>query len=224
MSVTGDQIVPAMFYFSTTSAIPWEDLQESRKSGFVLMPRERCELLLRAVNGDSLPVRDWHRLVGARVQDLPDDTQMGLFRGAIPALKVALNRVVEEPATAIQAMGLNAAEIVNGEVAIFPEFSRVDSTWVIRERVIAHSVGAALVHALTLFLDASLEFGRLLRRCSFAECGRFAFGDPPDSPGQPPNFYCNKQHRLDDKRARARERVAAKRAGMSVAAWRRKRK
>ena len=226
MRVTGDQIIPAMLYSARTDAsVPWGMFADAISSAPLLTPRERCEALLRAVNGEALAIKEWDGLVGAPIQpSLPPNAAVPLVDAALPALRGALDRIIEDPDTATAEISANVANILNGEVVTFPEFAVVDGDWTKQERVVASSIGPALIYALSLVLDPRLEFGRLLRRCQLDECSRFAFGEEPRTPGQPPNFYCNNDHRDLHKRAQTRERVAASRAGVSVATWRRKHK
>jgi len=213
-----------LFYLlgNTEHVVPWSRLREAT-AGEPLTQRGRCELLLRAVNGDRLPATEWNRLVGAQLV-------VGLNAGTYPmpaseaaALKGALSRVVEDPATAISVMGRNIAEIRNGRVLTLPAITVNGRAWELSEHVLAESAPSALIYALSLFVDPTKPFGKRLRQCAYAECGRFAFVGQPTGPGQPPNHFCNAEHRKQFNRAESLVRMhqmRAKRAGLSVAQYR----
>jgi hypothetical protein len=217
-----DEALRAIFYLgSANQSIPWDKLNELKKGYAPLSPRERCDIFLRGINGDRLKVREWNRLVGVPVHEsMNESSDMGLFEHAIPPLRASLDRIVEHPKTAIIDIGSSLAKIIDGEYFVFPEVEFDGQAFVERERVVATSLGIALAYALKLFLNP--EIGGLLRKCGWQECGRFALGEPPKTSGQPPTFYCDDEHRRADILRQARERVAAKRVGMTVGKWRAK--
>jgi hypothetical protein len=145
---------------------------------------------------------------------------MGLFEHAIPPLRASLHRIVAHPKTAIIEIGADLAQIIDGQYFVYPEVEFDGQNLVERERVIAKSLGIALAYTLKLLLNP--ELGGRLRQCGWQECGRFALGEPPKKSGQPPTFYCDGEHRRADILRQARERVAAKRVGMTVEKWRAK--
>jgi len=203
---TPEEMVAALLYLVPATTVPWEQLLAATAKLEPLTQRERCELLLRAVNSDRLSPTMWARLVGAHESTPGIDTQ--LYKGAMPALRAALARVVADPATAIVDIGANSAEIVNDSVMLIPKVSVDAGKWVQGERVVGRSRGHALAYALNLFLDPEKAFGRLLRQCRWSKCGRFAIGEPPKSRGQPPNYYCTPEHRREGELEQTRERVA----------------
>jgi hypothetical protein len=218
---------PAMLYACTTeSLIPWEWISESRNSGPFMSERERADLLLNAVNGDWLRVREWARFCGAPLSNLKfqisvegsswDDQKVPLVDQARDPLRATLEAVMREPETAIP-IEKSAAAITDGRVIRITE---VSEHGVPRDRIIAHSIGPALIFALGLILDPDKPYRRLLRQC--AMCKRFAFGPPPETRGQPPNYYCSDEHRDTHRRQQNRERQAARRAGLGVERFRKR--
>jgi hypothetical protein len=224
LNFAGDDALPAIFYLgSANQSVPWDRLNELKKGYPPLSQQERCEIFLKGINGDRLKVREWNRLVGVPVHEaMNESTEMELFEHAIPPLRASLDRIVEHPRTAITEIGGNLANIIDGEYFVFPEVEFDGKSFIERERVMATSLGVALAYALTLFLKPDLKFGELLRKCGWRECSRFELGEPPKTSGQPPTFYCNDAHRQKDVLRQTRERVAAKRAGMTVEKWRAK--
>jgi hypothetical protein len=216
----------SLYQARTDSQIDWEKLKQLRDRVPLLNDRERCELLLRAVNGDALPVDDWHRLVGAPLSpgavafSMPKGALVPLYEDARAPLRAALERVVADPYTAKEAITGNASQILKGSVIELPAHVRSGRKWVKRRRVVAESLGPALIHALDLFLDDPEKLGSLLRRCMLPECGKFAMGQPPTTRGQPRNFYCTREHQRKHARLAGKERSAAHRAGKTVEEWR----
>jgi hypothetical protein len=217
-----------LFYWfgSTDHLVPWDKLHAVLKSTEPLSQQERCALLLRAVNGDQLSALDWKRLVGA---PLADGLRAGTFttpEEAREPLRAALGRVVEDPGTAIDAMGRNINEIRNDYVLTVPVVTVKGRTWKLQERVVARYASEALIYALSLFVDPAKPFGKSLRRCAYAECGRFALaGQPTGRPGHPPKYFCNAEHAKAFKRAESLERMhrmRASRVGISIAEFRRR--
>jgi hypothetical protein len=231
MSVTKHDFVPALLYASTTeSLIPWDWISESRSAGLFMAERERAQTLLRAVNGDSLPVREWGRFCGAPLNNPMfrvsvegsslDDLRVALLDQAKNPLRAALEAVIHDPEAAIPEIGRNAAAITDGRVVRITEISEHG---VLRERVIAHSIGSALIFALALVIDLGKPYRKALRQCALPACSRFALGDPPETRGQPPNFYCPKtDHRVSHRRQQASERQAARRSGVTVRTFRKR--
>ena len=156
-----EQLMAGLLYESTTeSMIPGDWLRESGEEWKLMTDWERVELLLKAVNGESIPVREWSRLCGAPLSasafniavkgktDSPDFT-VPLYEQAKPSLRAALDGVIREPDVAVVKIEKNAREILRGRVLMVTE----EVGGVPRDRVIAHSIGAALVFALRLVLD-----------------------------------------------------------------------
>jgi hypothetical protein len=203
---TSEEMVAALLYLVPPTTVPWDELLATTAHVEPLTQRERCELLLRTVNGERLPASLWSRLVGAN--ESTPEIETPVFKGALPALRAALTRVVKNPATAIKDVGTNSAEIVNDAVLVLPRVSVVGRRWVASERLVARSRGHALAYALNLFLDPDKPFGRYLRQCQWSECGRFAIVRPRKTRGQPPTHYCDSTHRRKGELARMRARVA----------------
>ncbi|MGH9644843.1 MAG: hypothetical protein ACRD3Q_20765 [Terriglobales bacterium] len=219
---------PWLLYGATTQTlIPWEWISESRDSETFMNENERAKALLRAVNGDSLTVEEWHRFCGARLQGgLLRMEAMGsnwerqrvpLIDEAKLPLRAALEAAMREAETAISEIQRNSSVITDSRVLRVLELSK---DGVPRDRVIAHSIGPALIFALSIIVDRDKPYRRLLRQCEWPSCGNFAFDSPPETPGQPPNYYCSDKHQLNHRRERAKERQAAHRAGVSVEAFR----
>ena len=229
MRVTGDQIVPGLLYMSTTeSLIPWEWISESRNDELYMTEVERAETLLRVANGESLKVWEWHKLCGARLdmgalrvanQAAWDDLSIPLVDETRLSLRTALDAALRDPYDAVREIEKNAAKITSGRVLTITEISEQG---VPRDRVIAHGIGPALIFALCLILDPEKPFRRKLRQCELPACARYEFGNPPQTRGQPPNFYCSDEHRLTHNRQQSNERKAAQRAGLSVSKFRKR--
>ncbi|HEX3948224.1 MAG TPA: hypothetical protein VHW95_00070 [Steroidobacteraceae bacterium] len=241
---------PSLLYGSTTeSMIPWEWLANSGETAPSLTERERVDMLLRAVNGDWLSVPEWTRMCGAPLNTvLPpsspeakelskfwaahsnpesgtnsrswEDQRVPLMDQARESLYAALSAVISEPETAVPEIAKNVAGILDRRVIRVTELSEHG---VLRDRIIAHSPGAALVFALGLILDPEKPYRRRLRQCALPVCSRFAIGVPPETRGQPPNFYCPETTHSDDHRKqRNKERAAASRAGVPVEKYRKR--
>lgn len=233
MSVTRTEIRDLraflLYQMTTETRIPWEWIQQTKGSEHCMTERERVEMLLRAVNGDGFPRRDWERLCGAPLNaqafvtggDLTvfDKPGVPLIDSARTALRGALEGIRREPDRAIPEIAANTKRILDGRVIRIAEISKLG---VPRDRVIAESVGSALVFALTLVLDRERPYRRLLRQCALDECGRFALGKPPKTRGMPPNFYCSEEHRDAYRRQQAAERQAAYRKHQAAALRRKK--
>jgi hypothetical protein len=244
---------PALLYASTTdSMIPWEWLAKDSALAYVT-EQERVDMLLRAANGDCLPVPEWTRICGAplnnsmlsvsptsqQAEDLRqfwadhsnregsgthssswwDEQRIPLVDQAREALHAALEVIVKKREAQVPEIAKNVAGILAGRVIRVTELSEHG---VLRERVIAQSPGAALILALSLIVDSEKPYRRRLRQCALPVCSRFAIGVPPETRGQPPNFYCSDKHRDEHRRQRNKERVAASRAGMPVRNYRKK--
>jgi hypothetical protein len=201
--------------------VPWEQLRQAIAAiGDPLTQRERCELLLRAVNGDALPGAQWDRLIGVRLVE-------GLKSGAWPLsaakaeeLRRTLRRITEAPDAAIDTMG-HSVTSHNERVLTLPMLSVQRRRWVVREHIVADRPEDALAYALSLLLDPAKEYGRQLRCCAYPPCTHpFQFAPPRTGPGQPPTHYCTAEHEQEHKRQLARERKAANRAGMSAEDYR----
>lgn len=225
MHVTAERrVLSARLYLaSTDGAVPWIQLSEIKTGYPPLAPRERCEIFLRAVNGELVKIRDWNRLVGVPLlKGLAEDVHVELFKEPLP-FRLWLNRIIEDPETAFSERGAQVnALMLNGAYFIFPEVEFTDGVRITRERVIARTLDAALQYALNLFFDPELQYGRQLRKCSWQECGKFALSEASNKPGQPRSFFCDDSHRKRETLRQTAERVAAKRAGMTVEKWRAK--
>lgn len=231
MTPPTDDFRPTLLLAATTdSMIPWEWIGESRNPEFYMSERERAEMLLGAANGESFPVREWSRICGAPLTGGPlhvEGSSWSHWSGQLVALveqarlplRAALTALIREPDTAVPEIFANAAAITDGRVLRVMEIAENGA---VRDRVIAHSIGAALIFALSLFLDAA--YRRLLRQCEWPTCGNFAFGSPPKTRGQPAKFYCSKEHRMNHQREQSRQRQAAHRAGVPVRKFRKMRR
>jgi hypothetical protein len=211
------QFVSESAFASTTDhLVRWDEAWQAIQPLEPLSPTQRCELFLRAVNGDELTGPDWSRLVGAPV---------GAIAAAIPAparksLRNGLVRVISNPKTAIKSFGANSAAIGNNNVVAYREKTVIDGRWTYAERILARSPAEALIYALDLFLDPEKDFGASLRQCCREGCDRFGLAKPQTTPGYPPNFYCTPEHRDEHKRKQAIERARAQREGMTVDEYR----
>jgi hypothetical protein len=220
--VTVEDFIAKNFYSATTEAvIDWSELSSSIGSIEPISRRRRCELLLRAVNGDPLRMSDFSALAGAPLKTFPlamsgdvSALHVPLFARARDALCASLQRVLDDPETAIDDVGGNTARIVNSHVIVIPEVRVISGKWIRRERILARSPAEALVYALNLFLDPELDFGKYLRRCNLDSCKRFAIGDPPLGRGQPPKYFCKDAHRDQFVREDAARRKRKERGSM----------
>jgi len=88
-------------------------------------------------------------------------------------------------------------------------------------RVIAPTVLRAFGYVLSLLLDDERAEGARLRRCQLESCGAFFLKEKPEI-GQGRFRYCGKDHQEQAERMKSAERVAAKRAGLSVHEWRKR--
>jgi hypothetical protein len=223
MTVTNGNLDELVYLIGNTEhVVPWKALQGTLDDQVPMTQRERCQMLLRAVNGDELPVADWNRLVGA---PFVKGWHQGMWRlpeiAAVP-LRAALGRVADDCETAINELGDNIDAIRNGYVLTLPEVSMRGRKVDLRERVLAYSLPEALIYALALFVDPEKPFGKLLRKCKMPGCEKFGFVDRPPHPGQPRNYYCGEEHESDYERYLGRERKAAARAGLLVDEYRRR--
>ncbi len=237
MSVTSNVTDPydfravVLYAGATDSMIPWDWISQSKGFGTFMTEHERVEMLLDAVNGERLLVKEWTRLCGAplkgAIEVVPptegsstwvwEEQRVPLIQQARDSLREALEGILREPEKAVPEITENVAKIVDGRVIRVTEISELG---VPRDRMIAHSIGAALIFALTLVLDDGRPYRRLLRQCALPACGRFALGTPPKTRGMPSNFYCSDEHRRTHRRQQATERQAAYRAGLPVALMR----
>lgn len=215
-----EQWFATTLYFGTTeSMIPWDWLAESKNERFLMTDHERVEMLLKAVNGESFPILQWSRLCGAPLVEgafvIKDkdgkkpDISIPLYERAKPALRAALEGVIQEPDKAVATIAKNAREILRGKVLTVPDESNLK---VPCDRVIAHSPGAALIYALRLVLDPNKPFRRRLRQCKLAECGRFALVKPPSSRGKPRDYFCCDEHDDEHAKKQGRERKRKQRS------------
>jgi hypothetical protein len=220
--MTTDPIAETMsnlLYAATTdSMVPWTWLDES-SGGWSMPPDERLKTLLHAVNGEPLPVRQWTRFVGAPLSaPLAWDTSMDDVAIPLPervrlALRAALEAVISEPDKAVPEIVANTKKIVTGRVITVPDLSLQG------ERVIAHSIGGALSHALRLLIDSNEH--RRLRKCHHGACGRFALVALPTTRGKPPKYFCSSEHRAEHRKGLWLDSTRAYRKGVTVAQYRR---
>jgi hypothetical protein len=221
MSVTDlNELAADVLWNSTTGGVvDWQSVRDALNAVEPLTSRERCELLLKCANGDALTAAEWSSLVGAPLSpNVVGPLTLGLSPLGVRAPKdarKALIAVLEQIGGEWDPPGAphkNAAEIVNGNVLVMPELSvkkvRGRTERVRRSRVLARSPGEALIYALNLMLDPTREFAAELRRCTLTACGRFALERAPSGPGQPPNYFCCDEHRVEYKREQTRKRVA----------------
>ncbi len=200
-------------FANTRKALPWNALRKTAEvAGQTVSIRQRCEMLLRLVNGEALDAGEWDRFMGAPIEPrVPSPTPIP-HEVAIP-LCAALGRVVENAATAINEIGKNIAAYQNGHIVTLPAFDVVGRKWVSKpDHVAAETPGDALLYALSLFVDPARGLGKRLRRCAWVECGRFRFVGRPIGPGQPPTYYCNEQHQANGIKHYERTRKATARA------------
>jgi hypothetical protein len=125
-----------------------------------------------------------------------------------------LDLIISNPAQARRKL----ASAVNGVLrdVVFLPFAGSHG---VRYRIVSRTPGTALHYAvLLLLLNDELGFGARLARCRLESCRRFFLKE------RSKRRYCSPGHmKLADSSASA-ERVAAMRAGITVAAWRRRRK
>jgi hypothetical protein len=203
--VTPDPLDALAFYSETTDwLVDWEKLRTTLAKVDSLTERERCTLLLRAVNGDRLSRGDWSNLLGA-VPNAGHPSR--LVEEMAAPLRSALLEVVGDPTKAHAIVGRGAANIRNGNVVVVPEVAVDGRSSQVRERVVARSYGEALIYALWLFLDPEENYGKELRVCGRADCNRFGFAPPRLTRGQPPTYFCGDDHREEQRRIDALRRV-----------------
>jgi hypothetical protein len=208
----------ALYFGSTESMVPWEWLQDSRDKRFLMTEHERVAMLLKAVNGESFAVPEWARLCGAPLLDAEFvikkdgkmlDVVIPLFVQAKTALRSALTGIIDEADAAVPTITKNLREILRGRVLTVPDESTLG---VPRDRVIAHSPGAALAYALRLVLDPNKPFRRQLRQCTYSDCGNFALVKPPSTRGKPRDYFCSAEHDAEHAKKQGRERKRKQRS------------
>ncbi len=206
-----EQGFAALLYACTTeSMIPWEWLEESRDPKLLMTEWERVDVLLRAVNGKRLSVREWSRLCGAPLGGPLKigggkllDLELPLMKQASMSLRKALEGIISRRrGEAAAVIDKNAVAMLRGRLIVVDEAPVQD---VPRQRVIAHSIGPALLHSLLLVIDPGRPFRRRLRQCAWPTCGHFALGKPPSGKGQPPKHYCSKSHKEQHRKERLRK-------------------
>ncbi len=219
MPATADpaELLGSLTYYTLTtdSLIDWEKLAAARKPVEALAPESRCALFLCLVNAETLVPAEWSSLVGAAVDTGHPTHRIRLPEEVAVSLRAALLRVVENPSTALAAIGRNAAAIQNGNLVVIPDLAGSGRTWEIREHVVARSMGEALIYALWLFLDPAKAYGKALRVCGREGCGKFGFAPPRTTRGQPPTYFCSADHMKEQRRADSLRRVHKSR-GKSV--------
>jgi hypothetical protein len=223
------QVFAEMLYASTTeSRIPWRWLAESRKGLLLLTEWERVEMFLRAINGESLKVREWTRFCGAPLtvpgftikgdaakwEDLP----IPLFEIPRLRLKETLEAVIRSPDHAIPEIDRNAKTLTRSRVLTVSEEFAPGTP---RDRVLAHDVASALIYALRLVLDKDKPFWKRLQQCEFSGCGRFVLAKPHGGKGRPRDYSCpGTDHGAQRKKELQNEWAAAHRDGKTVEEWR----
>jgi hypothetical protein len=213
-----EQFIGEVAFAATTDhLVGWEQVQQAIHAQAPLSHAQRCELFLRAVNGDKLSRSDWSCLVGAPSGAV---TPTAIPDRNMRTLRKVLERIIRNPKTAIKSIGADSSAIGNNNVAAFPEKTVVDGRWVLAERILARSAAEALTYALDLFLDPEWKFGANLRQCCHEGCGRFGLAKPRTTPGYPPKFFCTTEHRDAHKKKQSLERANAARASMSVEEFR----
>jgi hypothetical protein len=223
------QVFATLLYGATTkSPIPWEWLSQSRKERLLMTEGERAHMFLRAMNGESLRVREWERFCGAPLA-LPaisfkgdratwEDLPIPLLERARLPLKQALEAVIRSPDEAIPEIDGNATAITRDKVIRISEKFESSAP---RDRVIAHDIGVAMADALRLILDTGKPFRKRLRQCEYTQCAHFAFGEPPSTKGRPRAFFCPEtDHGARRKKELQNEWAAAHRQGKTVDEWR----
>jgi hypothetical protein len=193
-----DQLRSALaFATPSTRVVDFSELRQwLRTAPAGLGDRGRCELLLRAANGEPLTAVAWRQLAGGNIHE---------FRGG----RVAL------PDQVVQALGVTLESIVDDYQGALrtlePDFRAVAGAAVMRSidgRIIAQSMKAAIAYGVWLFLSTP-ELGRALCRCRYRECRKFFFEIRiAGHRGRPQRLYCEPAHlRLEDDAA-APERMA----------------
>lgn len=232
MNVTRHDFRPALLYAAATDTlIPWDWITTSRQSAPSMVERERVSMLLDAVNGEWIQVSDWSRLCGARLDGGPirvdssswemwSAQRIPLVEEARRPLRAALEGFLRDRDNAVPEVRANIAAITDGRVISIREMSQDGAQ---RDRVIAHSIGAALIFSLGFVFDLGKPYRRELRQCALPSCGKFALSIPSEQRGQPANFYCSDDHRNEHRKLQNRERTAASRAGMTVERYRQRR-
>ena len=147
----------------------------------------RCQLLVKAVNGQALTRREWGQMLGASLTRDDDNAQpLPLPSDERAALATVLRRMIE-------GKGVNnrsIAQAAGGDVVVVPDFGTG------RERVIAASLRGALYYSLWLLGNRDGPFRKLLCQCQYSKCKSFYLLDANRrGPGAPPRVYCNPEHR-----------------------------
>lgn len=147
----------------------------------------RCQLLVKAVNGEALSRREWGQMLGASITR--DDDKAGPL--ALPgdertALATVLKRMIEGQGVNIRSI----AQAAGGDVVVVPDFGTG------KERVIAASLRGALYYSMWVLGNPDGPFRKLLCQCQYSKCRRFYLLDANRrGPGAPPRVYCNSEHR-----------------------------
>jgi hypothetical protein len=213
---------------TTETRIPWDWLKRSRNERMLMTEGERVEMFLRAMNGESLKVREWERFCGAPLE-IPtisfkgdramwEELPIPFFDGARLPLKQALEAVIRSPDDVSQDIERNVTAITRGKVLIAAEEFESGAA---RDRVIAHDVGVGMAYTMRLVLDENRLFRKRLRQCEYTECGKLALGEPPSAKGRPRAFFCpGTDHGAQRKKELQNEWAAAHRDGKPVDEWR----
>jgi hypothetical protein len=173
-----------IFSGDTSKTVNWTGLAKWLESPPpALTDRERVELLLKVANGKPLSGAEWNALTGA-------PTVVGADQLAIPAPPAVRPWIIPKLGVAADANGkdgdtakrrrvfVGAARECEGNVLLVPDFRPGR-----KHRIIARTVGAALVYSIMLVTDDAGSLAAGLRRCPYSQCRRFFLRQP--KVGQP---------------------------------------
>jgi hypothetical protein len=194
-----------------------------------LSERNYCEMLLVLANTGALSVDEWQTMLsGAPASSDPGAQRRWmegvLTDGAVEIVRDQLGQLVKYgPKRAQSKLGPWWADsATRAGMVLLPSFLGADGNAEVSYRLLARDGWAAITFAMTLFFDAKRTFGRDLCRCKLEDCGKFFFVKPLKKRGRPRRDYCTPAHAKAAYDRQLRERVAASRAGLSVAEWRRR--
>jgi hypothetical protein len=195
-----------IFSSDTSKTVNWKGLAKWLESPPpALTDRERVELLLKVANGEPLSGAKWNALTGATVV-------VGADQHAIPAAAAVRPWLTRNLSIAADANGkgdaakrrkvfAGAARECEGNVLLVPDFRPGE-----KHRIIARTVGAALVYSIMLVTDDAGSLAAGLLRCPYSQCRRFFLRQPKI--GQPLKA-CQPEHGRRYDNERAVERMAA---------------
>lgn len=193
---------------NTDHLVQWEALRANAKRlPPAISDQERCALLIRLANGDSVSLSEWCSLVGYPVISGPPTAQIGLTRADHRFVRAELQLRVagSERAVAERAKALGA--VASRCVVRVPRFDRREGD----SHLIARHMRSAIAYSLWLLFADSMQFGRDLRICQLNECRRF-FLVVRQAAGRPRDTYCSDEHLVEAHRRQVRKRVAEHRA------------